>query len=82
MIGIGRAGPAVLHAAYLHGGLEAVELEDALVSWASVLERPASEDQYSNAVPGVLGSYDLPDLAAALGASLVIRRPRDGAGNP
>ena len=79
IIGIGAAGPAVLHAAFLHGKLEDVVLEDALVSWASVLSMPATEDQYSNALPGALRCYDLPDLAPP---RLTIRRARDAAGRP
>jgi pimeloyl-ACP methyl ester carboxylesterase len=76
LIGIGTAGPAALHAAFLAG--KDVEIEDALVSWMSVVETPISEDQYSNALPGVLLSYDLPDLAAA--AKAAIRRPVDASG--
>jgi pimeloyl-ACP methyl ester carboxylesterase len=76
LVGIGAAGPAVLHAAFLAG--KEVEIEDSLSSWMSVVETPLAEDQYSNALPGVLLAYDLPELAAA--AKATIRRPLGAAG--
>ncbi len=83
LVGVGAAGPAVLHAAVLHGKTDEVVIEDALISWASVLSMPFTEDQYSNALPGVLKAYDLPDLAAALvPAKLTIRRPLNAGGKP
>jgi dienelactone hydrolase len=83
LVGIGAAGPAALHAAVLSGTPVELVLEDAPVSWASVLANPQTDDQYSNALPGVLKAYDLPDLAAARApAKLTIRRPVDAAGRP
>jgi dienelactone hydrolase len=83
VVGIGAAGPAVLHAAALRGAPGDWVIEDALISWASVLSMPVTEDQYANALPGALRAYDLPDLAAALApAKLTIRRPVDAAGRP
>ncbi|HEX7900970.1 MAG TPA: hypothetical protein VF950_24640, partial [Planctomycetota bacterium] len=75
-IGIGTAGPAVLHAAFLAD--REVEIEDALGSWMSVVETPFTDDQYSNALPGVLLAYDLPELAAA--AKATVRRPVGASG--
>ena len=37
-------------------------------------------NQYANVIQGALCEYDLPDLAAALGAKLTIEDPRDAAG--
>jgi hypothetical protein len=81
LVGIGAAGPAVLHAAFLSPAVTDVVVEEGLLAWASVVATPLHDDQYSNVLPGVLKAYDLPDLAAGLAAKLVIRRPRDAAGN-
>jgi hypothetical protein len=83
LVGIGAAGPVVLHAALLdeHGLIKQVTLERSLISWADVVERGISRDQMGNVVPGVLQSYDLPDLAARLAPlRLTIRAPVDALG--
>ena len=76
VVGIGAAGPIVLHAALLDrdGLIKEVVLERSLVSWTDVVERGISRGQIGNVVPGVLEVYDLPDLAA--------RWPRDRSGSP
>jgi cephalosporin-C deacetylase-like acetyl esterase len=66
VVGIGKAGPIVLHAAALEPRIKRVTLERALLSWSSVAARPISHDQLTNVVPGALAIYDLPDLAALL----------------
>ena len=68
VVGVGAAGPIVLHAALLDekGLIRSVVLERSLVSWEDVVEKGISRDQLGNVVPGVLQSYDLPDLAARL----------------
>jgi hypothetical protein len=84
-VGIGAAGPIVLHAALLdeHGLIKQVTLERSLISWADVIERGISRDQMGNVVPGVLQSYDLPDLAARLvPIRLTIQAAVDAIGNP
>jgi dienelactone hydrolase len=85
LVGIGAAGPIVLHAALLdeHGLIKQVTLERSLISWADVIERGISRDQMGNVVPGVLQSYDLPDLAARLvPIRLTIQAAVDAIGNP
>jgi cephalosporin-C deacetylase-like acetyl esterase len=85
LVGIGAAGPVVLHAALLdeHGLIKQVTLERSLISWADVVGRGISRDQMGNVVPGVLQSYDLPDLAARLAPlRLTVRAPVDAIGNP
>jgi dienelactone hydrolase len=68
LVGVGAAGPVVLHAALLDGGglVKKVTLQSSLVSWSNVVERGLSRNQLSSVLPGVLASYDLPDLAAAI----------------
>ena len=85
VVGVGAAGPVVLHAALLdrHGLIKRVTLERSLVSWADVVERGLSRDQMGNVVPGVLRAYDLPDLAARLAPlPLTIEMPVDAIGEP
>lgn len=57
---------AAMHAAVLHRRVRSLLLEKPLVSWSAVVETPISTDQLTNAVPGVLRRYDLPELAALL----------------
>ncbi len=85
LVGIGAAGPVVLHAALLdeHGLIKQVTVEQSLISWADVVERGLSRDQMGNVVPGVLQTYDLPDLAAWLAPiPLTIRSSLDAMGVP
>lgn len=85
LIGIGAAGPIVLHAALLDekGLIKEVVLERSLVSWSDVLEKGISRDQLGNVVPGVLQVYDLPDLAARLApCPMRIESPVDAMGQP
>lgn len=79
----GPAGVVALHAAALDPRIQSVTLEGSLLSWTSVVETPISQGQLANVVPGVLGVYDLPDLARAVAPRpLTIRSPVDAAGKP
>jgi dienelactone hydrolase len=85
VVGVGAAGPVVLHAALLdeHGLIKKVTLENSLVSWADIVERGRSRNQMGSVVPGVLEAYDLPDLAARLSPlPLTIDAPVDAMGEP
>ena len=83
LIGIGLGGPIVLHAAALDDRVKSVEIERSVVSWDAVVHSPISRGQLSSVLPGVLESYDLPDLAAALSPRpLTIRSPLDPTGKP
>jgi hypothetical protein len=83
IVGIGLAGSVALHAAFLdeRGLIKKVAVERALFAWSDVLDRKLSRDQLVNVVPGALGVYDLPDLAARLAPKpLSIREPVDAMG--
>jgi dienelactone hydrolase len=85
VVGVGAAGPVVLHAALLdeHGLIKKVTLENSLVSWADIVEQGRSRNQMGSVVPGVLEAYDLPDLAARLSPlPLTIDAPVDAMGEP
>ncbi len=85
VVGVGAAGPVVLHAALLdeRGLIKQVTLERSLASWADVVEKGISRDQLGNVVPGVLREYDLPELAARLAPlPLAIASPVDAKGEP
>jgi dienelactone hydrolase len=85
VVGVGAAGPIVLHAALLDekGLIKQVVLERSLVSWSDVVARGISRNQLGHVVPGVLEAYDLPDLAARLAPRpLRIQTPVDAIGEP
>ncbi|TGE25833.1 hypothetical protein E5K00_11770 [Hymenobacter aquaticus] len=63
----GRAVPVALHAAVLAPVIANVWVGAGPKSFQQQLEQPTAKDGYSLVVPGVLRSYDLPELAAALG---------------
>jgi hypothetical protein len=82
-VGVGGAGPVVLHAAALEPRIGRVTLERSVVSWAAVVRTPLGTNQLTNVVPGALAVYDLPDLAAALAPRpLTIRGTVDPVGQP
>jgi hypothetical protein len=66
LVAEGAMGPVALHAAALDPRVGSVTIERGLVSWDNVVRTPLSVNQLGNVVPGVLQSYDLPELAATL----------------
>jgi pimeloyl-ACP methyl ester carboxylesterase len=66
LVGVDAAGPVALHAAALAPQVKGVTLERSLVSWSAVVSMPITHNQLTNAVPGVLKVYDLPDLAGLI----------------
>jgi dienelactone hydrolase len=83
LVGVGVAGPVVLHAALLDekGLVEEVTVERSLSSWEDLVKQGISRDQLGNVVPGALRVYDLPDLAARLAPRPVhIETPVDASG--
>jgi dienelactone hydrolase len=83
LIGVGAAGPIVLHAAALEPRFQRISVEDSLLAWSAVVKTPISQDQLTNVVPGVLQAYDLVDLmSAAAPRSLQVIHPLDAAGKP
>ena len=49
-----------------NGLIKKVTLYRSLISWSDVVQNGLSRDQLAGVLPGVLESYDLPDLAARL----------------
>jgi dienelactone hydrolase len=85
LVGVGLAGPVVLHAALLDekGLIQEVTLERSLSSWGDLVKQGISRDQLGNVVPGALRVYDLPDLSARLAPRPVhIETPVDASGQP
>ncbi|MFO0796245.1 MAG: acetylxylan esterase [Gemmataceae bacterium] len=84
LIGHGAAAPVALHAAaLLPDDVAAAQLVGGVVSWDEVARTAVSVNQFATVVPGALAVYDLPDLAASLSPRpLVVRAPKDAAGNP
>ena len=84
-VGVGAAGPVVLHAALLdeHGLIKKVTLERRSYRGPTSSSGDVSRNQMGNVVPGVLEAYDLPDLAARLAPlPLTIDAPVDAMGEP
>lgn len=65
-VGVGAATIPLLHAAVLDPRLKKVVLENGLVSYESVVTHKIQRGIIENVVLGVLKSYDLPDLVAAI----------------
>ncbi len=85
VVGVGMAGPVVLHAALLDdaGSIKEVTLERSLTSWGDLVKQGIGRDQLGSVVPGALRVYDLPDLAARLAPRpLHIETPVDASGQP
>lgn len=81
-IGVGFAGPIVLHAAAMEPRIKRTTLEESLLSWTAVATNAVSRNQLGNVVPGALVVYDLPTLAMTIAPrGLRLVRPVDGAGN-
>jgi hypothetical protein len=81
--GVGIMGPVALQAALLDMRVAAVRTENAPVSWRAALAYPLARDLAANAIPGVLATYDLSDVIAALAPRPVdIAAPVDPLGLP
>jgi cephalosporin-C deacetylase-like acetyl esterase len=83
--GVGKEEAAVplLHAAVLDARLKNLTLDRMLVSYESVVAGKIHRNVFENVIQGVLGSYDLPNLARALAPREVeIRHPVDALGRP
>ncbi len=73
LIGVGAAGPVVLHAACLSEQVGRVTLRNSIGSWVEdVVAQPRDMDAISHVIPSALTTYDLPNLAALLGDRLTI----------
>jgi dienelactone hydrolase len=85
LVGVGTAGPIVLHAALLDdkGLIKELTLERSLTSWGDLVKQGISRGQLGSVVPGALRVYDLPDLAGRLAPRPVhINSPVDASGQP
>jgi cephalosporin-C deacetylase-like acetyl esterase len=81
LIAVGNVGVPALHAAALEPDLFAsVKLVRPLTSWSNVIELGRSVNQQVNAVHGALTTYDLPDLAGALGNRLIVEESLNALG--
>ncbi len=62
----GKAGVVLLHTAVVDSRLSGLLLEDVPVSYRAIAETPIHRRIFDAVLPGVLGQYDLEDLAAAI----------------
>jgi len=83
LVAVGHVSVPALHAAALEPNIfGSVKLIRGLVSWSNIIESGRSLNQLVNTVHGALTVYDLPDLAATLGAKLTIEEPLNALGEP
>ncbi|MCK4293541.1 MAG: acetylxylan esterase [Planctomycetes bacterium] len=83
LVAVGHMGVPALHAAALESDMfGSVKLIRSLISWSNVIESGRSSNQLVNTVHGALTTYDLPELAATLGACLTIEQPTNALGEP
>jgi len=81
VVATGQAAPAALIAAAQGDLISELTLEGGVVSWLSAARTPVTTLSLSNAPPGALELYDLPNLAARIAPrKLTIKAPVDGAG--
>lgn len=69
---IEAGGAPMLHAAVLDTRIRKVALERMLVSYESVVDHKIHRGIFEDVIPGVLKSYDLPDLAPLIGSREVL----------
>jgi hypothetical protein len=83
LIAVGNVGIPALHTAALESNLfGSIELTNTLISWSNLVETGRSYNQFESIVYGALTTYDLPDLVAASGDKLVVKKPLDALGRP
>ena len=83
LIGTGPAGLIALDVAALDQHVKRVTIEQTLGAWSDVVKTPQAQQQLAQVAPGVLGAYDLPELAAALALRpLTVYSPVDARGQP
>lgn len=83
LIAVGHVGVPALHAAALEPDIfGSIKLVQPLASWSNIIQLGQSRNQLINVVHGALKVYDLPDLAATLGAKLIIEQPLNALGEP
>lgn len=75
IVGIDRAGTAVLHAAALDLRFKDVVIRKADSSWMDIIENPTILNNMTHEVPSSMIYYDLPDLVDAIAPRSVIYNP-------
>lgn len=75
IVGIDRAGTAVLHAAALDARFTEVTIRKTDSSWMDIIEDPTILNNMTHVVPSSMIYYDLPDLADAIAPRPVIYNP-------
>ena len=83
LYGNGPLGIVALHAAVLDPRIRRVVVENTLASYRSIVDEPLHRNMSEIVIPGVLRSYDVPDLLQALSPRrVVLINPVNAAGAP
>jgi cephalosporin-C deacetylase-like acetyl esterase len=77
IVGIDRAGIAVLHAAALDARYSEVVVRNTDSSWMDIIEKPLVPNNMTHTVPSAMQYYDLPDLVKAIAPRPVYYNPPD-----
>jgi cephalosporin-C deacetylase-like acetyl esterase len=77
IVGLDRAGTAVLHATALDPRIADVVIRKADSSWMDVIENPTILNNMTHVVPSAMIYYDLPDLVDAIAPRKVVYNPPD-----
>jgi hypothetical protein len=77
IIGIGRAGTSVLHAATLDDRYVEVVVRNTDTSWMNIIEAPTILNNMTHMVPSAMMYYDLPNLVDAISPDKVKYNPAE-----
>lgn len=66
IVGIGRGGPVVMHAAALEEKFKTTTIRLSDSSWVKIVGSPNATNKMTHLVPGALKYYDLPDIVASI----------------
>lgn len=67
----GTYGPVAIHATFLDQRIAQTKVSHSIHSYLEYLQNPMQQDVFTNVIPGVLGFYDLGDLAGKAGEGRV-----------
>ena len=83
LVAVGNVGIPALHAAALEPTqFQAIAISRTLLSWSDAIHRRLHKNLAAHVVHGALTHYDLPNLVAALGATVTVEQPVNALGVP
>lgn len=78
VVGVGAGALVAAHAAVLEGRISRLVTVGGLLSYRSLIDDPLTKQPFSSFLPGVIGSYDVRDLYAAVAPRpVLVLNPQD-----